>query len=568
LAALIGASGYALSNMGITPSEILSKYSLKTGCLLQIIFYALAMVDRNTIIQKNLTVFLERKVKERSLEIDIVNSARNKTNEELKLANEQLTRYKNTLEAQVYQRTEELSETNASLQALINESPLAILDTNAQGVVLSVWNRAAENLFGWTREEVIKKPLPYIDDENRLEIIGLLNTISKGQSIPYIELKRKNRSGKILYLKASLTSIFNSKGEFERVIAIFDDITERKQMRDAIWANEIKFRAIFENAQFGIVIYQADQVITDINKSALEMSGYTYSEAVGKYITDFIPEKYHIDFKVWLHMLLNGEKIPSQEYEIRRNDGSLIWVEGESNQLKIGEKSFLITVFNDISFRKTHEQKLFETVIETEERERNHFAGDLHDELGPQLASLRLYASSLKRRISDPEQISIVDTIMEIIKNSISNIREISNNLSPHILDTYGLLAAIESELEMKKAFLNFNIHQNINKLRFEKNKEIIVYRATKELINNTLKYAQATKVEIVLKFDKNSLFLLYQDDGKGFDYETLLPGSGKRLGLLNIQSRVKSVQGSCNINSKPGSGFRLDMSLPATKIE
>lgn len=154
--------------------------------------------------------------------------------------------------------------------------------------------------------------------------------------------------------------------------------------------------------------------------------------------------------------------------------------------------------------------------------------------------------------------LEIVDELMENIKNSITNVREISNNLSPHLLENYGLAVAIRSDIENRKNFFQVNFEQNIEDRRFENKIETVFYRICKELLNNTVKYAKASLVEISVIFENNYLNLIYTDNGIGFDYTDLLEKGSTGLGLLNIQSRVQSIQGNCIIQSYPGEGFKL----------
>jgi signal transduction histidine kinase len=280
-----------------------------------------------------------------------------------------------------------------------------------------------------------------------------------------------------------------------------------------------------------------------------------------------VPEKYHQKIKDRRTPLRNKEELGFVEIELIHKDGSLIPVELNNRTIKVGNTDCWLTVIRDLRDRKLLQQKLVDTIIETEEKERRKFAGDLHDELGPQLAAMRIYASSLKRRIVDTEQLKLFDELMEMIKKSITNVREISSNLSPHLLDTYGLVAAIESEVDIKRAVFSVNFEQNINETRFELNKEIALYRIVKELLNNTMKYARATRVDILLKFLSNRLELTYTDNGVGFDINEVLKNKHSGIGLLNIQYRISSLQGNCSIFSNTNQGFSLHIDFPALPI-
>jgi PAS domain S-box-containing protein len=337
-------------------------------------------------------------------------------------------------------------------------------------------------------------------------------------------------------------------------------------MRDAIIESESKFRTLFLSAKVGIVFYQPDLKIVDINPFFLEFTGLTYDDVITQSFYSLISENCHSEFNQRFTKLKECQKLGYWEFMLKCKD-RYVYVEGSDSQIELGGKVFYVSVLTDVTERKNYQQQIFEAILETEEKERRRFAGDLHDELGPQLASMRIYASSLKKRTDNPEALAITDELMDIIKKSISNVREISNNLSPHLVETYGLAVAIEAEIKNKQSFFSIGYEQNINRFRFDPKIEIVFYRICKELLNNTLKYAQASKVYIKVAFDNNLLKMTYLDDGKGFDFNNYMHKQNKGLGLLNIQSRMNSLNGSFDIQSKAGEGFIAVFYVPAEII-
>jgi signal transduction histidine kinase len=209
------------------------------------------------------------------------------------------------------------------------------------------------------------------------------------------------------------------------------------------------------------------------------------------------------------------------------------------------------------------EKKLFETIISTEEREREHFAGDLHDEVGPLLSSLKMYISLLAETEDKKKKEYIVPQIQTLIKESITTVREISNDLSPHVLNNYGCVAAINSFLGLKRDFLNITFNQNLENKRFNQSTEIVIYRIVKELVNNTIKHAKANNIDLKLLEEENAIILQYSDDGKGFNVNETVENTKGSIGLLNIMSRVKTVNGKYKISSSEGTGFWFELTIP-----
>jgi len=206
------------------------------------------------------------------------------------------------------------------------------------------------------------------------------------------------------------------------------------------------------------------------------------------------------------------------------------------------------------------ERRILDTIIETEENERERLASDLHDEIGPILSSMKMYINSLSENENKKKKEYIITQLLELVREAISNIRAISNALSPHILTNYGLPAAIKSTIQNAQEFIDIEFSNNFKKLRFPSNVEIIYYRILNELLNNTLKHAKAKKIVILLQFDEGYLVLRYFDDGVGFNVEQVMKKKQSGIGLFNILSRIKTISGKYKIETSHGNGFRFEL--------
>jgi signal transduction histidine kinase len=212
--------------------------------------------------------------------------------------------------------------------------------------------------------------------------------------------------------------------------------------------------------------------------------------------------------------------------------------------------------------RKENEAKVLSAIIKTEERERQKFAKELHDGLGPILSSIKMAISAINKSNVGNENEQIINKTENAVDNAIISIKEISNNLSPHILERYGLEKAIKTFTDtiITKEDLDIILSFNLSGKRYNYNIEVILYRIIGELITNTLKYASASKVEISLFHYERKLELFYSDNGIGFDMKN---NNSKGMGLSNINSRVKSLDGEIEMHSKHKYGFFLKITLP-----
>jgi signal transduction histidine kinase len=215
------------------------------------------------------------------------------------------------------------------------------------------------------------------------------------------------------------------------------------------------------------------------------------------------------------------------------------------------------------NLRKENEARVLSAIIATEEKERKSFARELHDGLGPVLSSVKMAFSAIDLGSAGEKNKQIIEKTESSVDNAITTIREISNNLSPHLLEKFGLKKAIHTfyDAVTKPDKPNLKLFSGPNKIQIPYNIEVILYRIISELINNTLKHANASTIEISIYISGKRLDLHYSDNGKGF--EQTATQNEKGTGLSNIHSRVKSLGGKVKIHTKKNRGFFLKTNIP-----
>jgi len=207
--------------------------------------------------------------------------------------------------------------------------------------------------------------------------------------------------------------------------------------------------------------------------------------------------------------------------------------------------------------RARSEKRVINAIITTEENERKRFAKDLHDGLGPLLSTVKMSLSALDQRINDQTGTEILNNTNHLVNEAINTLKDISNNLSPHILSNFGLssaLSAFVAKINKTKA-IEIDFKSNMEKIRLETEKEVVVYRAACELINNSIRHSGASRIEIDLNKHEKFITLQFYDNGRGFDTSALSNEDRKGMGLSNIDTRVKSVDGVFILESTPGKG-------------
>lgn len=216
------------------------------------------------------------------------------------------------------------------------------------------------------------------------------------------------------------------------------------------------------------------------------------------------------------------------------------------------------------NFRAKTENRILNTIITTEEKERRRFAKDLHDGLGPLLSSIKMSVSSLSQKKMDESSRKITGNIETLVSEALNSIKEISNNLSPHILDNFGLLNAVKAFAGQVSAAktIDIGINSNLGETRFDKNSEVILYRVICELISNTMKHASAKSINIDLYLKENKLSLYYFDDGVGYELNEVLSKDSEGMGIPNMLSRIKSINGTINVEHEADKGVHTTIEV------
>ena len=215
--------------------------------------------------------------------------------------------------------------------------------------------------------------------------------------------------------------------------------------------------------------------------------------------------------------------------------------------------------------RRESEKRVLNAIIQTEEQERKRFAKDLHDGLGPLLSTVKMSISTLTEMEQDPGRRAIIRNTDMVINEAIKSIKDISNNLSPHMLNNFGLASAIKnfSNKIVSSGAISLAFHTNLQDKRYKTDVEVIIYRVTCELINNTIKHASAANIEIHPNQKDSNLILSYSDDGVGFDVNEVVHGISKGMGYSNMISRVHSIKGTFDIDSGKDIGTKVFISVP-----
>jgi signal transduction histidine kinase len=213
--------------------------------------------------------------------------------------------------------------------------------------------------------------------------------------------------------------------------------------------------------------------------------------------------------------------------------------------------------------KKIAQQKTLEAVILTEERERKRLAADLHDGLGPVLSAVNLFFQAYIDAGDKASKAPIEIRLKAAIDTAIDDVSRIAHNISPHILEQFGLVKALDNFTMTLAANGSIRFAADFGDIgRFDLKRELTLYRTLTELIHNTIKHAGASLITIRCSTIDGVLTAEYGDNGRGFaGGKTVEIGHG--MGLTNLQNRIQSLGGSIAVQSTPANGMSARIEIP-----
>ena len=459
------------------------------------------------------------------------------------------------LENELIAAKEKVEKSEIKYRTLVENQGEGLIMANLNETITFA-NPAAERIFETDKLVGINLGESVLGDQMQL-IKNQTKDRVKGEKSSYeLDIELENNIKKSLLVTA--TPIFEGE-KVIKTLGLFRDITELK----TIEKNLIKLTTAVEQSANMIVITDAEGIIEYVNKEFSKVSGYLKNEVIGKNPNILKSGKHSDEFYQKLWRTIKSKKEWRGEINNKKKNGELYWESAIIAPVlnNNGDIINFIIIKEDITERKLYEKKMFDAIVKTEEREKKRFAADLHDGLGPILSAAKIYAEALKSENNPRVKKQILKKFEQVINEAIDSTQEIANNISPHILKNFGLTAAINSFCnKISGTLIAIGVESNTEN-RFNENVEISVYRVLIELINNTLKHADASLIKINIKEIKQDLFIRYMDNGVGFDVKKILDKS-KGMGIKNIINRINFINGKIKIKSDINKGTVIEIIL------
>ena len=397
--------------------------------------------------------------------------------------------------------------------------------------------------------------------------------ISRGYDNGAVDYILKPFNDRILVSKINIfLDLFNYKQKIIRDAALLkQSALELAQANTALKKSEEKYRTVADYTYDWEYWTGLDGQIIYMSPAAEKITGYSIEEFIkGPAMIDNIV--FDSDKDLWEshkkeeHGSMPGENASEDSFRAVTKSGNICWIDHVCRRIFSEGKCLGIRASNrDITEKVAIESELFNVTVEVEERERNRFAGELHDSLGPLLSTIKLYFQWLAETDDPAKEKLITEKGNNNIEKAIQTTREVSQGLSSVILTKYGYVDAVLNFIKSINDTQKLSINLSFNtKARFNSLRETTLYRITTELINNTLKYAGATHVNISYFYsrEKNRINFTFTDNGIGFDL-ALVEKKKDGLGLLNIQQRLTLIRGVITIKTAVGKGLEIYIEMP-----
>jgi PAS domain S-box-containing protein len=313
-------------------------------------------------------------------------------------------------------------------------------------------------------------------------------------------------------------------------------------------------------------------VITYVNNRFCSIVKYAKEELIGQRL-DILSSQFHTQhfFDVMWETISKGN-IWNDEIRNKAKDGSYVWLDTTIIPV-LNEENIpfqYIAIYTDLSekFKQSVTEHKIRTssVLEGQERERRKIARELHDGLGQMLTGLKFTIQGMKPASSKEEQ-TYIDGIKQMLQDTILEVRRISFDLMPSVLNDFGLAAALMhlserfSVVAKSKVSIEYVGLKDIG--RFDKNTEINIYRIVQEALNNAIKYAEASTIVLDLQIEHGSIIFTVKDNGKGFTPQDKRKTDGTGRGMTNIRERVSLLNGNLIFNSIIDEGTTITVEIP-----
>lgn len=482
---------------------------------------------------------------------------------------------------------EKLVRSERFYRALIGDSLDAILLMDTNGII-DFASQSTKKILGFEITDILgENAFSFVHPDDVVFAMQAFNReVDEKPEVKSISIRLRKKSGEWLWCMVRGHNLL-ANPYVNRIAIYFHDDTLRKAASDAHRNSEKRFRSMVKDMQIGVMIQDPEGTIIMCNRFMENVLGVPEEDLKGKKIYDV--------FKTVIDE--DGNPIPKDQRPtslaiktrqtvkdkvigvIHPHTLQVIWLLMNVDPI-FDEKQNLIEVvcsFANITFRKKleekmlyekvlHQKQLTKAMVDGQEKERLEIGKELHDNIGQQLTTIKLFLD-LAKTTADDNTLEMINLASKGVSDVINETRALSRSLVPSAIKDLGLIDSVQDLLDtirhsnaLEITFCNATFEED--SLSVEQ--KIGFFRIIQEQLNNILKHSGASNVHIKLSNEPSDITLLISDDGKGFDMQN----HSKGLGLSNILSRAELMGGRATISSTMGDGCTVKVSIPALTVQ
>jgi PAS domain S-box-containing protein len=488
--------------------------------------------------------------------------------------------YGSSVDIEDRKRAEEaLRKSEERWRSVFENSAIGVALTDLSGHFLAA-NPVYQRMVGYKEEEL--RRLSFLDitqKEYRQANWALIGELLEGKREQFqIEKQYRRKDGSLVRVRNNVSLVPGTESVPRFIMALSEDITERKEAEEALRDSEERFRTTFENAGVAMALVDMQGHPIKSNPALRQMLGYSEEELSRMAFTEFThSDDRELDWR--LYGELTAGKRDKYEIEKRylKKGGDVVWglltvslVKGRHTH-----PVYAVGMVQDITERKQAEKELEHSFGQLRalaarlqgirEEERTRVAREIHDELGQALTAIKIAVTALLRSVPPDKEAKAQrgESVLKLLDEVIQSVRRIATELRPVVLDELGLVAAVEwaSEEFQARTGIKCRISLPDADIAIDPECATALFRIFQETLTNVARHANATRVNVRLTKEDGNLTLQVHDNGKGISEEQLSAASS--LGILGMRERASLLGGELTITGAPGKGTTAIARIP-----
>ncbi len=475
---------------------------------------------------------------------------------------------------QVRAQAKQLHLNETRYRDIIESTSDMIQSIDGKGNIIFV-NKSWLAALGYKYKEVIGKNIKtFLHEEMMDNYVNAYRKMKDGQDKAYLEIDLVAKDGTRISCAGNINCSYQDD-EIMMIRGIFHNITEQKKYEH----NILKGRLMLNEAQ---KMSGTGSVEWNLETGEIKWSDGIYSildigrqeqEPELEYFFNMI----HEEDKAYIEKtVIDGIKAfrPTRfEFRLRTPGNQVKYIDGKGSPFLIRNKKVVIILFTmqDITETKNFEKKVFRAIVQTEEKERTRIAGELHDGACQYLASGTMIVRTLEKSLWQPVEQMDINRMRELgmygkttIEEALNIIRSVSHDLFPKEFYKKGLINAVKEMLDMMQAANSIKYTFTTNGIYIENDPSVSInlFRIIQEFVRNSQKYSGATRLNITMFANEDTVEFRMEDNGKGFNLDSVSKNY-EGIGLVNMKNRIQAIGGYYNYTTTPGNGVQLVLRVP-----